>query len=382
MNSRERFLAAMHFQAVDRAPNWEMGYWAGTLERWYEEGLPRHPQAPQCLAGGVGVKGEGFPWRRDEPRDASVHHYFNLDAGIEKIPGEWGVWPPFEPKVYWEDAERLKCRQPDGTVAVLRKDSASLPQVVEWPVKDRRSWEALKDERLRIDISGRLPAHWPDLVAEYRERDWPLVIGGPFLGLFSSLRTLFGFEGLMYAFFDDPPLVRDVLSHLSALWLALFEEVLGETEVDYAYYWEDMSFKSGAMVSPRIFREFLTPVYRRINAFFRAHGIDVILLDTDGNVWGLIPLFLEAGITGLYPFEVRAGMNVAEVRAKYPRLQMLGGIDKGALVSGPQAIDLELARVAPVIRSGGYVPGVDHYVPPDVPWEHLKYYRRRLAEIL
>ena len=137
-----------------------------------------------------------------------------------------------------------------------------------------------------------------------------------------------------------------------------------------------------SMVSPRIFAEFLAPVYRRINGFLREHGIDVVLLDTDGNVWDLIPQFLEVGVTGLYPFEVRAGMDVAEVRARYPRLQMLGGIDKGALVAGPEAIDGEIARVAPVIRSGGYVPGVDHCVHPDVPWDHFLYYRQRLAEVL
>ena len=382
MNARERFMACMRFEPFDRAPNWEMGYWAGTLERWHTEGLPRHPEAPAGLVPGAGVKGEGFPWRRGEPKDAAVHAHLGLDAGIEKIDGEWGVWPAFEPEVYEETDDTIRARQPDGTVAVTRKDSASLPHVVEWPVVDRASWEALAAERLRPETPGRLPADWAAQVAAYRHRDWPLVLGGPFLGAFSSLRTLFGFEPLMYAFHDDPALVHDVLAHLTELWLALFEEVLGDTDVDYAYWWEDMSFKSGSMVSPRIFREFLAPVYRRINGFLREHGIDVVLLDTDGNVWDLIPQFLAVGVTGLYPFEVRAGMDVAEVRARYPRLQMLGGIDKGALVAGPEAIDREIARVAPVIRTGGYVPGVDHYVHPDVPWEHFLYYRRRLAEVL
>jgi hypothetical protein len=284
--------------------------------------------------------------------------------------------------VFWEDDEHVKRREADGTTVLVRKDATSLPHVLEWPVTDRASWEQLKHERLRIDLAGRLPADWAAQVAELRQRDWPLGIGGPFLGAFSALRTLFGFERLMYTFFDDAQLVHDVLTHLTELWLGLFEEVLAQTDVDYAYFWEDMSFKSGSMVSPGIFHEFLAPVYRRINAFFRAHGIDIILLDTDGNVWGLVPLFTACGVTGLYPFEVRAGMDVAAVRAAYPQLQMMGGIDKGALVEGPAAIDRELARVAPVIRSGGYVPGVDHYVPPDVPWKHFRTYRERLQELL
>ena len=382
MNSRERFLACMRFQTTGRAPNWEMGYWAGALDRWYQEGLPRHPKAPTGLVAGAAVKGEGFPWRRYEPKDWSVHEYFGLDEGIEKIDGEWGVWPPFETKVLAEEGDNIRRQEPDGTVVMVRKDSATLPHPLEWPVKDRGTWEQLRRERLRIDITGRLSDSWPDQVALYKNRDWPLVLGGPFLGVFSSLRTLFGFQNMMYAFFDDPQLVRDVLSHLTELWLGLFEEVLADTDVDYVYFWEDMSYKSGSMVSPRIFREFLLPIYQRITAFLTQHGIDIVLLDTDGDVWGLIPLFLEGGITGLYPFEVRAGMDVAQVRARYPRLQMLGGIDKNALVEGPEAIDRELKRVAPVVETGGYVPGVDHFVPPNVPWEHFSYYRRRLAEML
>ena len=382
MNSRERFLATMRFQSADRAPNWEMGYWAGTLDRWYAEGLPRHPAAPRGLVPGAGVKGEAFPWRRSEPKDSSVAAYLGLDKGIEKIDGEWGIWPPYETQVLWEDEQHVKRREADGSIVLVRKDATTLPHPLAWPVKDRATWEQLKDERLRLDIAGRLPADWPQHVADYTQRDWPLAIGGPALGAFSILRSLCGFEQMMYLFFDDPQLVRDILAHFTALWLHLFEQVLAQTDVDYAYFWEDMSYKSGSMVSPQIFREFLMPVYRRINGFFGAHGIDIVLLDTDGSVWGLIPLFLDSGITGLYPFEVRAGMDVAEVRAKHPRLQMIGGVDKTALVAGAPAIDRELARIAPVVRTGGYIPGVDHYVPPDVPWEHFRYYRQRLAEIL
>ena len=82
-----------------------MGYWAGTLERWYQEGLPRHPDAPTGLVSGAAVKGDGFPWRRSEPKDCSVNAHLALDKGIEKIDAEWGVWPPFEPQIFQENEE-------------------------------------------------------------------------------------------------------------------------------------------------------------------------------------------------------------------------------------------------------------------------------------
>jgi len=382
MNARERFRACMRYEPVDRAPDWEMGYWAGTLDRWHAEGLPRRADAPTGLQPGEGVKGEGFPWRRSEPRDTAVHATLGLDAGLEKVDVNWGPCPAFEVSVLEEDETTITRREADGTIVRLRQDSASLPHAIGWPVSDWASWERFREERLQPNAPGRLPADWEAHLALYRRRDWPLLIGGPFVGVFSALRTLLGFEGMMYAFHDTPDLVQAILAHLTDLWLALFEEVLGQVDVDGMYYWEDMSYKGGGMVSPRVFRAFMAPVYRRINGFLRERGVDVILLDTDGNVWDLIPQFLDVGVTGLYPFEVRAGMDVAEVRARYPRLQMMGGIDKTALAAGPDAIDAELARIAPVIGTGGYVPACDHYVPPDVSWESFCHYRRRLCELL
>jgi len=381
MNSRERFLACMRSGAVDRVPAWEIGYWADTLERWYKEGLPRHPDSPTGLSAGAGVKGE-FTWRRSEPKDYSVSCCLGFDKGMEKVDGEWGAWPPFEREVIWEDDENIKRRDPDGSIVLVRKDSSTLPHVLASPVKDRQSWEQLKEERLRMDLHGRLPAAWPQHVAAYRNRDWPLAIGGPPFGVFSSLRWLFGFDPLMYLFFDDPQFIHEVLNHLAALWMGLFEEVLSHTDVDFAYYWEDMAYKGGAMVSPLIFRQFLTPVYKRINGFFTQRRIDIVLLDSDGDVSGLIPLWLQAGVTGLYPFEVRAGMDVVEMRAQYPSIQMLGGIDKAVLPEGPGAIDQEIARIAPVVKTGKYIPCIDHYVPPDVPWPYFEYYRRSLRLVL
>ena len=39
MNSRERFLKILNFERCDRTLKWEIGYWGGALEKWYNEGL-------------------------------------------------------------------------------------------------------------------------------------------------------------------------------------------------------------------------------------------------------------------------------------------------------------------------------------------------------
>ena len=39
MNHLQRFIAVMDYQPVDRVPNWELGVWPQTRDRWEPEGL-------------------------------------------------------------------------------------------------------------------------------------------------------------------------------------------------------------------------------------------------------------------------------------------------------------------------------------------------------
>jgi len=82
------------------------------------------------------------------------------------------------------------------------------------------------------------------------------------------------------------------------------------------------------------------------------------------------------------PFEVAAGQDVRQVREQYPRLRILGGIDKRALALGREAIDAELgAKLPPMFAQGGYLPSVDHHIPPDVSLEAFGYYVERIREL-
>ncbi|MEI8083945.1 MAG: hypothetical protein WCI74_19075, partial [Actinomycetes bacterium] len=60
---------------------------------------------------------------------------------------------------------------------------------------------------------------------------------------------------------------------------------------------EDMCYKSGCFISPAMFRQFMLPAYRKLTGFYRDHGIQTVLVDSDGDVMRLIPLLIEGGVT-------------------------------------------------------------------------------------
>jgi len=382
MNTRERFLAIMNFEEPDRHLVWEFGYWGGTVRRWYQEGLPRvHGLSDEAYEGtGVFAESAGVPLNRFTALD--VHDYFQMDPYVVRVPLNIGAYPPFESKIIEDHGDWYIWQEWDGCLRKELKNRSSLPTIVGGPVKDRESWERHKAERLQPKLKGRLPDNWPQLVAEYQKRDYPLGLGQAH-GFFGTPRYLMGVEELLTKYYDDPEMMKDINNYLADFWIALFDGVLKDVQVDTVFIWEDMCYKGGPLISPEMFREFILPGYKKLTGFFRDHGVNLVQVDCDGDVWKLVPLWIEGGITVLYPFEVAAGMDVVEVRKAYPNLGMVGGIDKRALVQGKEAIDRELEyRVPFMLERGGFIPTIDHMVSRDVSLENFKYYRERLNRIL
>ena len=114
------------------------------------------------------------------------------------------------------------------------------------------------------------------------------------------------------------------------------------------------------------------PHYIRVCDWLRKNGVRNIFLDSDGRIWDLIPIWIDAGVTGIFPCEVQAGMDVVAMRKKYGRdLALVGGIDKKAVARGGSDMRNEVDRILPVVEDGGYIPHLDHTAPPDISWNNM-----------
>lgn len=198
-------------------------------------------------------------------------------------------------------------------------------------------------------------------------------------GFFWFPRILFGIENHLFAFYDYPELMHRINRDVCDFHKKTLDVIYSLIQPQFMTIAEDMSYNLGPMCSKEQYEEFILPYYKELVPLIKAHGTKV-LIDTDGNVEPLIPWFLEGGIEGILPLERMAGVDVNRIRAQYPELIMIGGYDKTIMHLGEEAMRAEFERILPAIRSGGYIPSVDHQTPPDVSMDNYRIYMRLLRE--
>jgi hypothetical protein len=192
-------------------------------------------------------------------------------------------------------------------------------------------------------------------------------------GFFWYPRRLFGIEPHLYAFYDCPELMHRINRDQLAFNLQALEALFPILKPDFVGMAEDMSYNNGPMLSYELFREFLLPYYKKLTAFCRERQVRV-LVDSDGDITVMVPWLIEAGIEGVYPLERQAGVDMGLIRRNYPDFIMMGGYDKMVMNRGEGAIRAEFDRILPVMRSGRYIPSVDHQTPPGVSLDDYRIY--------
>jgi len=166
---------------------------------------------------------------------------------------------------------------------------------------------------------------------------------------------------------------------LTEYHLHCLEKLLPVMRPEFMTFAEDMSYNHGPMISRELFDEFMKPYYKKLIPVLKDAGVHV-LIDTDGNVEPLIPWFQEVGIEGVLPLERQAGVDVNRIRARYPEWIMIGGYDKTIMHLGEERMEQEFERLLPAMKSGRYLPSVDHQTPPDVSAEQYRSYVRLLKK--
>jgi len=382
ISPKERFLDICRFERPGDLFTFDK-FWPETLEEWVKQGAPKEIIGPRFL----------YDYFEFDHRHSLTQVKSGIDAAMAYQPSGLGygitrwqrtpVVPSYEPRIILEDERTVTFTNGDSqTLRVFKDNLTRMPIYLDWPVKDRATWNELK-KRLDPNTPARWPSDWKAYVQEINKLGEEIPISLEVGGFYGYLREWIGSERILYMFYDDPGLIEDMMEQILYLEIEVIKRTLKDIKVQEATFWEDMCYKSGSLISPAMVREFMMPRYKKITDLLHSCGVDVIFLDSDGNVEQLIPLWLEVGINFIWPFEVAAGNDAVALRKKYGKDLIIGGtIDKRALAKDKKAIKEEVMSKVPfLLEQGGYFPSVDHLVPPDVIFENYCYYINLMREV-
>jgi hypothetical protein len=389
MNSRARLISTMNGKGDEyEVPKVELGYWVGTIRNWSKEGLPIKKKIPDTLKNANAFfTAAAIDTVFEEERlgmfnDVNVKEFFKLDHDTAYFPIDFSALLPEE--IIEKNDTHIISRDSYGSIIKNNINMDSIPMEVDSPVKDWQSWGNYKQYYSVDTIEKRLPENWDDITRALKYRDFPVKLGRWYAGFLGFPRKIMGLTNYLLALYDNPGLVHDICDTLLELLIALYSRIAKDIDIDFILIWEDMSGRQGSLISPAHFREFLMPRYKKLVGFAKDIGIKNIIVDTDGYAEDLIPLYMECGITGMYPFERAARNDLLRIRKEFPDFIMIGGVDKRILFedSNIKRIDDELDMVKEMLKYGKYIPHIDHLVSEDCKWEFFSYYRNSLNKII
>lgn len=362
LTSKERITRILRRQPVDRIGLFEV-YWRETADKWAAEG---HFAAPEAVSDHFGLDLRRTGGEITPANYNVVNLIADVDAREEVV----------------EETETVKLTR-NGNGALLRwhKQGSGAPEHVGFAVHDRRSWEEhirphLLDERTyarRLDFGS-----YRALRTKCQTEE--LFMAGGVVGPFDQMSPMCGHENLLLGMGLDGEWVQEMALLYATVAVRLLETLWAQEGLpDALWVWDDLGFKQRPFMSPAMYRAQLFPAHKKLFDFAHSCGLPVIL-HCDGYVEALIPHLIDAGIDCLQPIEVKAGMNLLELKRRFgDRIALIGGMDARILESNDcAAVEAELLRKLPGVMAGsGYILQADHSVSPLVEYATYEFFVAR-----
>ena len=315
-------------------------------------------------------------WRKELglPPDANPYYHYDLDW-IATVPNMDPWIRPFETIRENESEVVVKT----GFGAILRKKfDAPMPEMAAWEIDAFEKLESAEFDdpadprRFREGGDNQIAG-----VGDGFERDSP-----PWLDTVGSLRPDFAVYGSIIE--ASECLTRLVGQQNALLWMGLYPKRMGAVVnrigafylecakaqmdagkglLDGFVIWGDVAYKAGLFFSPDYWREYFKPWVGAIVEEAHQRGLPVIYHGC-GCAKIIMDDYVEIGVDGYNPLEVKAGMDAVELRRRYGRrMAFCGGSDIRVWERGdPEEIKREVLYRLNAGKGGGYVFQSDHSV--------------------
>ncbi len=270
--------------------------------------------------------------------DAVIKHFTGETLTVANAPDI--VHKAFAPAI---DATR-SVRMPDDEQTVTLPDGRKQKQYrwTTWTEHIRyessAAYAAAKGEQMNSYDPAWKPSDQADMdfyLAESKAMQAKLgecywMDGGCGLGLMGIMGEV-GVEHFCYYLADCPEIINELLEMHTVMCLTWLAHLPDGHGIEAVMAGDDIAFKSGSFMSPKWFEKNYFPRMARVHELAHEKGIK-IMFHSDGDLNAILDQLVEAGIDGLNPIEVLAGMDVGDIHRRHPHLFMCGGIDVSQLL--------------------------------------------------
>jgi uroporphyrinogen decarboxylase len=338
MNSRERTLAAIARQPLDRIPTdiWSTPEVTVKLQRHFGEKADLYAllHIDGCRGGGPAYIGPPLP---PMPKGESIDYW-----GIHNKNMDYGTG------VYSEAAA------PPLASALTIDDLQRYP----WP---RVEW---------FDFSA--------MPATLREGRKTHVIHCGYMAPFYFHNLLRGLEQSLLDPLVDPEFTHLLIGKVSDFFLAYHRKMFETCEglIDVTQVTDDLGSQTGPMISPALYREFYKPHHNKMIQLAHDFGIRVMHHD-DGSCRAFLPELVDMGIDILNPVQWNCpGMDTRELKAEFgSRICFHGGIENQKILpfGTPEDVRAEVRHCIDTLASDGtgYIVCSCHCIQPITPIENI-----------
>lgn len=330
----------MEHRDHDRVPRSET-FWDQTLARWVDEGQ---------------IGSEAEVWAL-------------LENDFGSLCWSWPSPFPGRHEIIEENDQTKVIVDQFGQKARHWKTQAGTPEHLGWECTDRDIWEnhfkpAMLKTGLHVDL---------DVIRQRYQRYqafdlWTFLAGAE---SFEMTRKMLGDEVSLMAMALEPDWIADISKVHTDLLIRDYQAILDAgIKPDGIWMYGDMAYNHATMCSPAMYRDLIWPDHKRLADFAHANDMKFIF-HTDGDVNGIMDLYLEAGFDALQPLEAKANMDIRKLCPSYgDRLCFFGNIDIMIMATNDlEKIEAEvMGKLKAGMAAGSYIYHSDHSVPVSVDW--------------
>ena len=191
-----------------------------------------------------------------------------------------------------------------------------------------------------------------------------------------SCWTKAGIDLFTYLYYDEPEIIREWLTVFAENEIRRVNAIADRKLSPVILVVSDLASKIGPIFSPDFLRKEHFPHVKKLTDAWHRQGIKV-LYHSDGNWKELIPDFLKCGVDGFYCLEPAVGMDIIELKKKYPRVIWAGGLDGVDLMERgePEEVRKEVKKQileTDALNTGGLFLGTSSEINPPIKPENYR----------